>query len=200
MSERINVLDDIGFAELVDYSASDLNVVNAARVSYAKTSEEMTERDEKLIGYLMRNRHGSPFEHNMFSFRVKAPLFVRSQWERHRMASYNEQSGRWSEFLPEFYMPEPEIELASAFAYNQYQLMLARGVPKERARIALPQGTMTMFWYTTNARSLMNFLSLRNDDHAQSEIREYAQALEAFFMTAMPVTYTAFMVNGRVAP
>lgn len=458
MSEKIETLGGVGFAELVSHNASDLDIVNAARVSYAKESPKLSERDKKLIGYLMRNRHGSPFEHAVFRFRVKAPLFVVAQWQRHRMASYNQQclsgstivtrlyknqggtlhkknsaleviwrnwhhgvtdtlgrkprllsscrniyvrsydettlepvksrvidvkkqgvqctylvstesgrqiratmnhkfftpngwsrlsdltvgdylyrsglvredgepriplrlrqgiqewttqqkqlliprsgttcylcgttleyneveldheipvvkdltraldesnlkpackschrtksngeqkfadragiarglrfdritsideplqeqtydlvlegphhnflanglvvhnSARWSEMPEEFYMPEPEIEEASAFAYLKYRAMLARGVPKERARIALPVGTMTAFWFTVNSRSLMNFLMVRNEEHAQEEIREYARALEHFFGLIMPGTFAAFVENGRIAP
>lgn len=194
------VLDGVGYVELLNHDASDLTIVNSARVSFNKESAELTERDKKLIRYLMTNRHGSPFEHAVFRFRVKAPLFVVAQWQRHRMASYNQQSARWSEMAEEFYMPEPEIEASSAFAYLQYQAMLARGVPKERARIALPVGLMTTFWFTVNSRSLMNFLMVRNEEHAQAEIREYAQALERFFAEAMPGTFAAFADNGRVAP
>jgi thymidylate synthase (FAD) len=194
------VLDGVGFAELLSHDASDLVVVNAARVSYNKMSVEMTDRDKKLIRYLMQNRHGSPFEHATFRFRIKAPLFTVAQWQRHRMASYNQQSARWSDVKDEFYCPEPEIEDVCEEAYNQYLRMLDRGVPRERARICLPVGLLSTFWFTVNSRSLMNFLMTRNEEHAQAEIREYAAALEAFFQEKMPETHSAFVSNGRVAP
>ena len=200
MTDKIPVLNGVGFVELLNHMAEDLDVANAARVSYHKESAEMTGRDKRLIGMLMRERHGSPFEHAVFRFRVKAPLFVVAQWQRHRMASYNQQSARWSEMADEFYEPEPEIAEASRFAYNQYLNMLERGVPKEQARIALPVGLMTTFWFTVNSRSLMNFLMVRNEEHAQDEIREYAEALERFFAMSMPVTFAAFESNERVAP
>src|ERR1700747_346057 len=146
----VYTLDGVGYVELLKSMAEDLDVVNAARVSFNKQSEEMSARDKKLIGFLMKNRHGSPFEHAVFRFRIKAPLFVVAQWQRHRMASYNQQSARWSEMSDEFYAPEIEIGEASAFAYLKYQAMLARGVDKERARIALPVGLITTFWYTVN--------------------------------------------------
>lgn len=197
---RVDVLDGIGYVELLDYMADDLTPVNAARVSFARESKGMSDHDLDLLNRLMREHHGSPFEHCVFHFRVKAPLFVVAQWERHRMASYNQQSGRYSEFEPEFYTPEIEIALASAFAYQQYHKMLDRGVPKERARIALPVGTLTTFRWTVNARSLMNFISQRNDEHAQEEMQEYALEIEDLFAFVMPATHAAFVRNGRVAP
>src|ERR1700727_959239 len=98
--------DDISSLELIQVMGDDLSVVNAARVSFGKRSEKMTVKDEKLIGYLMRNQHGTPFEHVAFQFRVRAPLFVVHQWERHRMASYNEESGRYIELRPDYYTPK----------------------------------------------------------------------------------------------
>lgn len=200
MTDKISTLNGVGFVELLKHMAEDIDAANAARVSYAKESKQFGANDAKLIRFLMKNRHGSPFEHCVFRFRVKAPLFVVAQWQRHRMASYNQQSARWSEMSDEFYEPEPEIAEASRFAYNQYLNMLERGVPKERARIALPVGMMTTFWFTVNSRSLMNFLMVRNEEHAQDEIREYAEALERFFAMSMPVTFAAFESNERVAP
>ena len=179
---------------------SDLTVVNAARVSYNKESLELDEKASKLIGYLMRNRHGSPFEHVVFSFRVKAPLFVVQQWERHRMASYNEESGRYRELDPEFYLASEEDTLASEFCYKMYKQKLAKGFSKEDARTVLPVSLYKTFWFTVNARSLMNFLSLRNDDHAQAEIRAYATELEDMFRFLMPETWLAWINNGRRAP
>src|ERR1700749_908337 len=88
--ERINVLDDIGFVELLQSMGNDLTVANSARASYAKESRELNERDKRLIARMMREHHGSPFEHEYMTFRVKAPLFVVQQWERHRIASYSE--------------------------------------------------------------------------------------------------------------
>ena len=194
--------DSLGFVELINVLGSDLTVVNAARVSYGKRSEEMDEKAAKLIAYLLKNKHGTPFEHVVFQFRVRAPLFVVHQWERHRMASYNEESGRYIELRPDFYFPEN----ANAYSYiaqkavDLYHDLLSEGEPKERARMVLPQNLYKEFWWTVNARSLMNFLALRNDDHAQWEIRQYAIALEGIFEDVCPHTYDAFVAYGRVAP
>lgn len=200
---KINVLDDIGSVELLDYMASDLDVVNAARVSHNKESLEFSEKDRKLIDFLMRKKHGSPFEAAVFRWRIKAPLFVVGQWQRHRIASYssfNQQSGRWTEFDDDFYAPDEHILDSSRTAYGEYQSMLALGTPKERARMILPQNFYTTFWFTCNARSLLNFFMLRNAPEAQSEIQEYTLALEEMFSEVMPATYEAFVAQGRVAP
>ena len=218
---------DRGFLALDGALASDLAVVNAARVSFNQASEEMTERDEGLIRFLMRNRHGTPFEHGYFRFLVKAPLFVVREHHRHRSGhSYNEWSGRYSRMEAEFYVPdnvrtqvgkpgaytfEPvdddtreaargEIETQSANAFAAYERMLERGVAKEVARTVLPLAMFTKYFWSCNPRSLMHFCSLRNHDDAQYEIRRYAAAAESFLERLMPVTYAAFVANGRLAP
>ena len=164
------------------------------------TSVEFSERDAKLICFLVRERHGSPFEHAVFRFLFKAPRFVVAQWQRHRMASYNQQSGRWTKFEPEFYCPDQETRVITDDAYEYYLTRLERGVSKEQARMVLPQNLYTSFWFTVNARSLMNFLMTRNEDHAQWEIRQYAIAVEGMFAEIMPATHRAFEDAGRVAP
>jgi thymidylate synthase (FAD) len=223
---EVRVLDH-GFLALDGALASDLAVVNAARVSFNQTSQEMTERDEGLIRFLMRERHGSPFEHGYFRFLVKAPLFVVREHHRHRTGhSYNEWSGRYSKMEPEFYVPdfvrtqvgkpgaysfepvEPEVaeqtreELETVYetAFAAYERLVELGVARELARAALPVGAYTEFYWTVNARSLMNFLSLRAAEAAQREIRRYAEACERFFAELMPVTYQAFLDSGRLAP
>jgi thymidylate synthase (FAD) len=222
--DEIEVLDH-GFVRLDSYHGDDLSVVNSARVSFGKRSESFEDKDAGLIKFLMRERHGTPFEHNSFTFHVKAPLFVVREWQRHRMASYNELSGRYSKFTnPDFYFPKEFrtqvgkpgaysfetwrgetarikalIERQTQDALDLYEYMIEKGIAKEQARIILPLNLYTEFYFTTNARSLMNFLSLRNSDQAMFEIREYAQALEAIWATRMPVTADAFREN-RVAP
>jgi len=218
---------DKGFLALDGALASDLAVVNAARVSFNAESEQMTERDEGLIGFLMRERHGSPFEHGYFRFLVKAPIFVVREHHRHRAGhSYNEWSGRYSRLEPEFYVPdfvrrqvgkpgayafEPvddetrestrlEIERTAGEAFAAYDRLLARGVAKEVARTVLPLATYTKYYWSCNPRSLMHFCALRNHESAQHEIRQYAAAAESFLAELMPVTYAAFLANGRVAP
>ena len=225
-TDQIAVLDH-GFVRLDGSMASDLSVVNAARVSFAQHSDELSERDQGLIRFLMREKHSSPFEHSVFRFHVKCPIFVAREWMRHRN-SYNEWSARYSQLEPEFYVPEAEdvrtqvgkpgaysfepvdAELAEhtrdaqreAYqqAYRVYQELLERGVAKEVARNVLPVGIYTMFYWTVNARSLMNFLSLRNADNAQREIRRYAEAVEILFAERMPHTHAAFVAADRRAP
>ena len=223
----IRVLDH-GFVRLDDAMASDLSVVNGARVSFARRSDEMDEADEGLIRFLMRERHGTPFEHNAFRFHVRAPIFVAREWFRHRVGSFNEFSMRYAKATEDFYVPEPEDvrtqvgkpgaysfepvspevaaatreELTAVYeaAYAAYARLVDLGVARELARAVLPVGAYTEFYWTVNARSLMNFLSLRAAESAQREIRRYAQACERFFAEAMPVTYAAFVANDRTAP
>jgi len=223
-----NVLNE-GFVRLAEVNANDLSVVNSARVSFGKIKNEMEEADKGLINFLMREKHGTPFEHNYFSFHVKAPIFVAREWFRHRIGwSYNEYSARYSVMHDSWYVPdvgsvrtqvgkpgsysfeplEPElasditkvIDEACGTAFRTYNYMLERGVAKELARSVLPVGMYTEFYATTNARALMNFITLRADDNAQYEIRQYAEALASFLKAEMPVTYETFESNGRVAP
>jgi thymidylate synthase (FAD) len=222
----VRVLDH-GFLALDAALASDLAVVNGARVSFNQESDEFTERDAGLIRFLVRERHGSPFEHGYFRFIVKAPLFVVREHHRHRAGhSYNEWSGRYSKMEPEFYVPdyvrtqvgkpgayrfEPvdeaarelaraEIEENARRAYEAYERLLEQGVAKEVARAVLPLSTYTKYYWSCNPRSLMHFCSLRNHESAQYEIRQYAAAAESFLQRLMPVTHEAFVANGRVAP
>jgi thymidylate synthase (FAD) len=223
----ISVLDH-GFVRLDDSMASDLSVVNGARVSFARHKTEMDESDEGLIRFLMRDRHGTPFEHNAFRFHVRAPLFVAREWFRHRVGSFNEFSMRYAKATDDFYVPEPEDvrsqvgkpgaysfepvdpelaertreELQALYdaAYTTYTRLVEEGVARELARLAMPMGAYTEFYWTVNARSLMNFISLRAAETAQREIRRYADACERFFAEKMPVTHAAFLDSGRVAP
>lgn len=219
---------DKGFVNLDAHMADDLSVVNSARVSFNNRHNVMEQGDDKLIAFLMKNRHGTPFEHNSMRFHVKAPLFVFREWQRHRIASYNEWSARYSELKPDFYIPKPGnvrtqigkpgaytyekigwgkamqfrqiLQHASKESYDDYKWALEMGVAKEQARLFLPVNIYSEMYYTTNARSLMNFLSLRNSEHAMYEIREYAKAIEDIWKELMPVTAQAFIENARVAP
>ena len=218
---------DKGFIALDGAFASDLAVVNAARVSFNSQSEEMTERDEGLIGFLMRNRHGSPFEHGYFRFLIKAPLAVVREHHRHRAGhSYNEWSGRYSQIEAEFYVPDyvraqvgkpgaytfeavddetrdtarEIIEKNGTEAFAEYERLLEAGVAREVARLVLPLSTYTKYYWSCNPRSLMHFCSLRNHDDAQYEIRQYAAAAEGFLAEHMPVTHAAFIANDRQSP
>jgi thymidylate synthase (FAD) len=226
-SDTIEILDH-GFVRLDGALADDLSVVNGARVSFARRKEEMDETDEALIRFLMRDRHGSPFEHNAFRFHIRCPIFVAREWFRHRIGSFNEFSLRYAKATDDFYVPEAadvrtqvgkpgaysfepvDAELAERArerltevyeaAFTAYEELVEAGVARELARSVLPVGAYTQFYWTVNARSLMNFVSLRNSEFAQLEIRRFAEAVEAFFAEKMPVTYAAFLANGRVAP
>jgi thymidylate synthase (FAD) len=223
----IPVLDH-GFVRLDEAMADDLSVVNGARVSFARHKTEMDDSDAGLVRFLMRERHASPFEHAVFRFHVRCPIFIAREWFRHRWSSFNEFSMRYAKATEDFYIPEPDDvrtqvgkpgaysfepvadEVADATreelrqvyetAYGAYERLVELGVARELARAVLPVGAYTEFYWTVNARSLMNFLSLRNADAAQREIRRYAEACERFFADRMPVTHEAFVAAGRVAP
>jgi thymidylate synthase (FAD) len=169
---------------------SDDAVVLAARVSTKTESVDAT-KDAGLINYLMRDRHGSPFEHNAFTFYIEAPIFVFREFQRHRIASYNEESARYKQLEPVFYVPNLDRKLiqkgkpgaykfeqgdlghlttvyrstykANKKAYEEYQTMLDAGVAREVARGVLPVNIYSSMFVTMNARALMNFLSLRTD-------------------------------------
>ena len=224
---HVRVLDH-GFVRLDDAMASDLSVVNAARVSFARRKEELDESDQGLIRFLMREQHATPFEHSVFRFHVRTPIFVAREWFRHRWGSFNEFSMRYAKATSDFYVPEPEdvrsqvgkpgaysfepvdAELAEATretlrdvyeaAYAAYERLVEEGVARELARSVIPVGAYTEFYWTVNARSLMNFVSLRAAETAQREIRRYAEACEVFLEERMPVTHAAFVAAGRVAP
>jgi thymidylate synthase (FAD) len=223
--------------ELIDSMAKDSNVAMAARVSTVSgTHEDVVDltKDAGLINYLMRDRHGSPFEHNAFTFYIEAPLFVFREFQRHRIASYNEESGRYKELSPVFYVPAEDRKLiqvgkpgaytfedgdyaqrmmvpsevmrTSDDAYLSYQRMLKQGIAREVARMVLPLNIYSSMYVTMNARSLMNFLSLRSlaqgtyPSFPQWEISDVATQMELIFSEKMPITHKTFVDNGRVAP
>jgi len=216
-----------GFIRLDAKTASDLSVINAARVSFGRHHRRIEDGDEQLINFLLREKHGTPFEHNFFRFHVKAPIFVAREWFRHRIGwSYNEYSGRYSEMPTDAYLPKieqmrtqvgkpgaytfeplenaqlPQDDMATAYnaAFRTYKLLLDRGVAKEVARMVLPLATYTEFYATTNARALMNFINLRADSNAQWEIQQYAKTLSYFLRRSMPLTWKAFQENNQQAP
>ena len=194
MSEHEIVFRDDVTVELIKHSASDNDVVWAARVSTAGENSkdavgDDASRDVGLINYLARERHGSPFEHTSMTFFISAPIFVFREFMRHRIASYNEESGRYRELHPVFYVPSKERKLVQIgktgayefidgtpeqyeitvnaikesciVSYNNYQKMLDAGVAREVARAVLPVTLFSSMYVTMNARALMNFLSLR---------------------------------------
>ena len=227
LQENVVPVLDKGFLALDGALAADLAVVNGARVSFNNATEERTERDAGIIRFLIREWHGSPFEHGYFRFLVKAPIFVVREHHRHRAGhSYNEWSGRYSKLEAEFYVPdyvrtqvgkpgsysfEPvdeatreaarrEIADNAERAFDAYERLLEQGVAKEVARTVLPLSIYTKYYWSCNPRSLMHFCSLRNSDQAQYEIQQYAAAAETFLEKLMPATHAAFLENGRIAP
>ena len=219
---------DHGFVRLDAAMADDLSVVNGARVSFARRRDEVDDADAGLIRFLMRDRHGTPFEHNAFRFHIRCPIFVAREWFRHRIGSFNEFSMRYAKATDDFYVPaaedvrtqvgkpgaysfepvEPELaertreELQAVYdaAYATYTGLVEAGVARELARAVLPVGAYTEFYWTVNARALMNFVSLRAAETAQREIRLYADACEQFLAEQMPITHAAFVANDRTAP
>jgi len=226
IGKRINVLDK-GWVELLDMMphpatgvSGDLAIVNAARVSFMGESKG-AEKDKKLLMYLIKNRHTSPFEQVEFKFRVRMPVVTAWQWVRHRMWNFNAQSGRYVPFEEnDFYVPdiwrkqstsnkqassgevtlEENQELTNDLlahyeqGYRLYQKALNMGVAREQARVFLPGFSVYYTWICkVDAHNLMHFLSLRLPQEAQYEIRVYAEAIyEHFFKPALPWTTEAF--------
>lgn len=215
---RINVLDH-GHVTLVDFMGSDDDIVAGARISYGAGTKTVQD-DKGLIRYLVRHKHTSPLEMVVFKFHCKMPIFVARQWVRHRTASLNEISARYSEMKDEFYKPEPEQvrlqsnnnkqggvipaedDLAKEFrfdcdtidsmCYQTYEEHLGEGIARETARINLPISLYTEWYWQINLHNLFHFLKLRMDPHAQYEIRVYADALYELVKPIVPIASEAF--------
>ena len=215
--EAIKVLDH-GHVRLVEHMGSDQSVVRNARVSY-DAAPRSDGSDEKLLHYLVKNGHTSPFESVQFTFDVKAPIFVFRQWHRHRTWSYNEVSARYTELPEEFYVPLVEnittqsksnkqmrtddqhvqAKLIRSMIYDQcttafsiYRALLDGGTPRELARGVLPMNTYSHMFATVDLHNLMHFLRLRLHPHAQYEIRVYAEAMLQLIAPIVPVSVSAF--------
>lgn len=220
MSEPIKVLDH-GYVRLIDSMGSDLSVSRAARVSYdaAWRAGEDQGSDRRLINYLWRNHHTTPFEAVTFTFEIKAPIFVFRQWHRHRTWSFNELSARYRELPAEFYVPAAsvlttqsssnkqmrtdeqhpeaemmrgEIEAACVDSFKSYKSLIARGCPRELARSVLPVATYSHMFATVDLLNLLKFLTLRCDGHAQYEIRVYADAMRELIRPIVPASVDAW--------
>ncbi len=210
-ANHVKVLGGQGWVGLIDHLGTESTIVNAARVSFGKIKTEMDDKDVKLLQYLIENKHTSPLEHMVFTFSVHCPLFIRGQWHRHRTWSYNEISRRYTEINMEFYTPEKlrrqaESNRQASFAdenfqdealrqmiaeHNQkslelYENLLESGVCREQARGVLPQNMMVTFWGTVDLSNLLHFLELRDSDHAQWEIKEYAMAIKKLIKPYIP--------------
>lgn len=215
---EIKVLDK-GFVRLVDHMGTDESVVEAARVSYAGAPRKTVREDRALIRYLMKHRHTSPFEMCELKFHCKMPIFIARQWVRHRTASLNEISGRYSILKEEFYIPQdsdikyqsksnnqgtsdvihPDSDLfieavkdISKNAFYEYNESCLRDIARETARIVLPLNTYTEWYWKMDLHNLFHFLQLRMDKHAQREIREYADAIFQIVKDKFPICAEAF--------
>lgn len=209
-----------GFVRLVDYMGSDQSIVQAARVSYGAGTKSVRE-DRGLIRYLLRHDHTTPFEMVVLKFHIKAPIFVVRQWIRHRTASVNEESARYSIVRDEFHEPsvadvgfqskdnkqgrsqEPvPQEIVDRFlsylkenretAYSQYEQFLQDNVARELARTVLPLSVYTQFYWQMNLHNLFHFLRLRLDPHAQKEIRDFAEQVAVCAKAVAPHAWEAF--------
>ena len=223
--KTVNILGNC-FVRLVDFMGSDQRIVQSARVSYGDGTKTVRE-DKGLIDYLMRNEHTSPFEQVEFVFHVKMPIFLARQVVRHRTASLNEISGRYSVMKDEFYIPETErmqkqsqdnkqgsskdlIDNACNYPmfmaneqmqiYKNYEKYLETGMAKELARINLPLSTLTQWYWKMDLLNLFKFLKLRLDSHAQYEVQQIAQAKYDLIKPIVPFACESFerhILNGK---
>lgn len=209
---------DHGFVRLVDYLGGDARIVQAARVSYGPGTKSVRD-DTRLINYLMKHGHTSPFEQVVLTFHVKMPIFIARQWARHRTARTNEISGRYSVLPEEFYLPDglrlqsednkqgsldqtlPTNESDQLIermkqnlhdAYQLYKALLEKGVAREVARTVLPLSLYTEMYWQIDLHNLFHFLRQRLDRHAQYEIREYARVIAEIVKKIAPIAWDAF--------
>ena len=220
-TNHIKVLDEQGWVGLLNTMGAEVDITNAARVSFGKRKDKFDDKDLKLMNYLIKNQHMTPFEHITMTFSVHCPLFVRSQWMRHRTFSFNEISRRYTDEEITFYLPKAlriqsennkqasvegshiddekslicDIDIQQIHSFQLYKKLLEAGVCREQARGVLPQNMMTTFWATVDLRNLLGFLKLRCDEHAQAEIREYANAIKELIRPIYPHVISAFENN-----
>jgi thymidylate synthase (FAD) len=201
-----------GFVRYIDHMGVDADIVEAARVSYFSGSKG-PEADKKLLHYLFRNKHTSPFEMCKIKFNIRMPIFVMRQFIRHRMQSVNEVSARYTELKDEFFVPaefrvqspgnkqssessilldqaacRKGVELTYQYCYSSYLGLLALGVAREQARMVLPVGIYTEFYTCWDLNNLLKYFTLRDDPHAQGEHQDYARAMKAITFTLFPWT------------
>lgn len=217
--------DNIGEVSLIDYMGDDARAAQAARVSFLRDEDivmgEVSEKDRKLISFLIAEQHTSPFEHSTITFRVKVPLYIRAQVMRHRTFSYNEASRRYTSECIEFHIPKELRQQAKKnlqcstddivdlndkmvkamrdqtdSAYRTYQMMLDCGVAREQARAVLPQNMYTTFYMTGSLHNYIKFLKLRLHPHAQPEIQELAKAMRDMLSDIFPFTMEAVEERG----
>lgn len=211
----IPVLDH-GYVRLVDWMGDDKRIVEAARISY-KAPSKGDEQDKKLIEYLYKNKHTSPFEMVKVTLNIKMPIFVMRQYVRHRMQNLNEVSARYTELPNEFYIPKVwrlqdtknkqgsvegdgldhercavALGATCQIAYNTYQDLIASGVAREMARMALPVNIYTECYVCWDLKNLLHFTTLRDDSHAQAEIQDYGKTIKTIITKLFPWTMEAY--------
>lgn len=217
--QKVMMSDSVGFVECLEKFGDDLTVVNAARVSFDKESYELTEGDKKLINYLAKHDHTSPFFHPQVRFRIKMPIFVCREYFRHTIGlSRNEISRRYVDFTPECWVPKPEeirerdpkakqgskanavddsdgawklMNDQTQSAINTYEELLKKGVAPEIARVVLPQSMYSSFIETGSLAAFARICNLRLDPSAQKEIRDYATAIDKIMRDLFPVSWEA---------
>lgn len=222
--DTIPILDH-GYVALLDHMGTDIDIVNAARISFQDESTGFDEKDRKLLRYLWEHRHTSPFEMVEFKFVVKCPIFVARQWHRHRTWSYNEVSRRYTDENMDFYCPDSDwirrqaknnrqaSDESSEFGFltqmefhavrdieedRYHRLLNEQGVCREQARMVLPQSMYTTFIAKVDLANLLHFIDLRMDPHAQWEIQQYGEAIAEMISSIVPETMDIFM-EGRNA-
>lgn len=204
--------------ELIDKFGSDQTVVNCARVSFNKSINEMNEKDNRLIKYLLKHKHTSPFRHCFLQWRITAPIFILRQWQKHQIGcSWNEMSRRYVDTPPNVYKfekwhsrPDKSLkqgageilsdQVSANEIYNEiieaslksYQDLLDLNVAPEQARAVLPQSMLTSCIWTASLQSALHFVSLRAASNAQSEIRQYSDLIANDIESFFPVTYKAY--------
>ena len=207
---------DKGFIRAVDYMGDESSILQAARVSYGSGTKS-TRQDKQLLDYLLRNNHASPFEMPHIRLHVKLPIFVARQWIRHRLVNLNEYSARYSVITDDFYEPEeyrlqddvnkqgsngvhPDSKIIAEVIkqkneeiYKYYLLLLEKGVSREMARTILPTSIYTEWYWQIDLRNLLGFLRLRDDHHAQLEIREYAKIISDIVKMWLPNVYDSYI-------
>jgi thymidylate synthase (FAD) len=208
--KKIDVLDK-GFVRYIDHMGSDLMVVNAARVSFAKEVSQFTDKDEKLINYLSKHKHWTPFAHPQICLHIKAPISIRTQLFKHKVGFVeNEVSRRYVKDDPEYYVPtwrsaptdgakqgSSDFMVGTTMQDETYRnacddaLDTYAGVAPEQARFALPQGTYTEWWWTGSLSAYARVCKLRSDSHAQWEVREYAKAISDIVEPFFPYSWKA---------
>ena len=222
VEDKVPCLDGLGFVELLETFGDDLTVVNAARVSFAKEATEMSTRDEKLIAYLAKHNHVTPFFHPQARFRLKMPIYVAREWFRHTVGfARNEVSRRYVDDRPECFLPvtvrerdvnkkqgskptpvadaaevREQIATFNEDAIRFYEELLAKKVAPELARGVLPQSMYTEFIETGSLAAYARLCGLRLDPTAQVEIQEYAGALSALMEARFPVSWAALKAAG----